>query len=470
MFAGHSVIDADSHKCANPVVFFDYLPEDARPRIDLIRDRFGEQRFRIRDRHRGNDLTRVFLQPEGYGKGTYRPYHDETTMGGLFNRVRMLHMDREGIDHQVVYGSITLAFNSLADAGLATALCRAYNDYIRDDCAAYEGRLHPVAVLPLQDPAAAVEEMRRAVLELGFHAVTVAPNVPAPHPAAPERFPEIRVPKHLSHPDFDPIWREAERLGIAIGVHGAPGVQLAGGTSDQLDSFTLVHVFANRSMQQMALARLIFDGTLERFPALRFGFLEAGVGWLPDLMQSLHEHWEKRIVHFDPSVQPGVGEFVLELARERRGASGPALVRQARRLMTQILVDGPRDKATPGELEAFRNEHPQLRRDPFEYLARGQVFLTFEPDDPAPAWLPSALGEIGRRVCGMAIDYGHWDATLRDCVALVSGQRGVDPAHAVRLLSANALEFYGDRLRSRIHRCGAGEAVQTDGFVAEAHA
>jgi predicted TIM-barrel fold metal-dependent hydrolase len=470
MFAGHFVIDADSHKCENPIVFFDHLPERARARVDLIRDRWGEQRFRIRDRVRGEEVARVFLQPEGYGKGTYRPYHEETTIGGLFNRVRMLHMDREGIDHQVVYGSITLAFNSLVDAELAVLLCRAYNDYIREDCAPFADRLHPVAVLPLQDPAAAVQEMRRAVLDLGFHAVTVAPNVPAPHPAAPDRFPEIRVPKHLSHPDFDPIWSEAERLGVAIGVHGAPGVQLAGGTSDQLDTFTLVHVFANRSMQQMALARLIFDGTLERFPALRFGFLEAGVGWLPDLMQSLHEPWEKRIVNFDPAIQPGVAEFVLELARERHGPGRGALLREARRVMTGILVEGPRDRATPAELAAFRYEHPNLVRDPFDYLRRGQVFLTFEPDDPAPAWLPSALGEIGRRACGMAVDYGHWDATLRDCVALVAERRGVDAEHAARLLGGNALEFYGERLRRRIERPELGAETRPAAFAAEARA
>jgi uncharacterized protein len=465
MFAGHPVIDADSHKCENPIVYFDYLPARARARIDLVRDRFGEQRFRIRDRRGGDDFSRVFLQPEGYGKGTYRPYHEETSIGGLFNRVRMLHMDREGIDHQVVYGSITLAFNSLLDADLAVDLCRAYNDYIRDDCAPYSDRLHPVGVLPLQDPAAALEEMRRCVLELGFHGVAVAPNLPAPHPAAPDRFPEIRVPKHLSHADFDPLWSEAERLGVAVGVHGAPGVQLAGGTSDQLDSFTLVHVFANRSMQQMALARLIFDGTFERFPSLRFGFLEAGVGWLPDLMQSLHEHWEKRIVRFDPAIQPGLGEFMLELARERNAPKGGAMLREARRLISGLLVEGPRDKATPRELEAFRYEHPRLSRDPFEYLERGQIFLTFEPDDPAPAWLPSALGETGRRICGMAVDYGHWDATLRDCVGLVSGNRGVDAAHAAGLLSGNALAFYGDRLRRRI---GKGEltAVAPSGACA----
>jgi hypothetical protein len=44
-----------------------------------------------------------------------------TTLGGLFNRVRPAHMDREGVDHQVIYGSIALAINSLWDAELARA-------------------------------------------------------------------------------------------------------------------------------------------------------------------------------------------------------------------------------------------------------------------------------------------------------------------------------------------------------------
>lgn len=133
MIHGHPVVDADSHKCENPAVFFDYIPASYRSRVSLVRDRYGEQRFRILDfdpRTRARDLERVFLQVEGFGKGTYRPYHRETTIGGLFNRVRIEHMDREDIDHQVIYGSMPLAFNSLIDAELAVALCRAYNDYI----------------------------------------------------------------------------------------------------------------------------------------------------------------------------------------------------------------------------------------------------------------------------------------------------------------------------------------------------
>jgi predicted TIM-barrel fold metal-dependent hydrolase len=415
-----------------------------------VRDRFGEQRFCIQDRdaRSGEPRWRVFLQPEGYGKGTFRPYH-ETTIGGLFNAVRIEHMDREGIDHQVVYGSVALAFNSLMDAELAAALCRAYNDYIAEDCARHAARLHPVGHVALQDPAEAVRELRRCVDELGMIAICIPPNLPAPHPDAPERFPEIRVPKPLSHPDFAPLFAEAQRCDVALGVHGAPGMQLAGGSSDQLDSFTLVHVFANRSMQQMAIAKLIFDGVLEAFPRLRLGFLEAGAGWLPDLMHSLHEHWEKRVRDFDPSLEPSVPRFLWEFARERgaRGELGP--LRKARQLM-RIFSPARGGQASAAELEAFRFEHPKLVRDPLEYLARGQLFLTVEPDDPSPAYLGHALGEAGTRVCGMAIDYGHWDATLKDCVSLVSERPGIAPAHARRLLGENALEFYGPRLARRI--------------------
>lgn len=452
MIHGHPVVDADSHKCENPAVFFDYIERPYRDRVSLMRDRWGEQRFRIVDRDPKTgtpSFARVFLQPEGFGKGTFRPYHPETTLGGIFNRVRIEHMDREGIDHQVVYGSMTLAFNSLVDIDLAVALCRAYNDYIHEDTREYCERLHPVAVLPLQDPTEAVAEMRRCVLDLGMAGVSIAPNLPAPHPAAPDRFPEIRVPKPLSHPDFRPLFAEAERLDVAVGIHGAPGVQLAGGTSDQLDTFTLVHVFANRSMQQMALAKLVFDGAMEAFPRLRFGFLEAGAGWLPDLLHSLHEHWEKRILHFDPGVEPSTGQFLAEFARERTASGQYGLLRKARQLLS-VLVPGSEERATPEELEAFRHEHPRLLRDPAEYVERGQVFLTIEPDDPCPRYLEAAMGDSGRRVCGMAVDYGHWDATLQSCVGRIADDPAIDADYAVRLLSANALDFYGERLTRRM--------------------
>ena len=53
----------------------------------------------------------------------------------------------------------------------------------------------------------------------------------------------------------------------------------------------------------MALATSVFEGLFDRFPTIRMGFLEAGCGWLPDLVHAFHEHWEKRIRDFDPGAR-----------------------------------------------------------------------------------------------------------------------------------------------------------------------
>lgn len=445
------VIDADSHKCENPVVFLDYIDAPYRDRIGFVRDRWGEQRIRILDRRPDGEghFERLFLQQDGWGKGTYRPFHPETTLGGIFNRVRLEHMDREGIDHQVIYGSVALSFNSIIDPELSVALCRAYNDYICDDCSRYRDRLHPIAALPMQDPSAAAAELRRAVEDLDMLGGMVPPNLARPHPAAPEAFPDVRVPKFLSDPDFFPVFEEAQRLDVALGVHGAPGLQLAGGSSDQLDTFTLVHAFANRDMAQVAIAKLAFDGVFEAFPDLRFGFLEAGCGWLPELIENLHEHWEKRVVQLDPTLELDQKAYLVELMRDRTARGGLGLMRKGRGMLRMLFTPSA-DAASPEELERFQREHPLAVRDPREYVERGQVFVTAEPGDPAPSYLESAMGRIGRQVACFAVDYGHWDATLKDCVGLVADDPRLDAETASQLLGGNALRLYGPRLQERI--------------------
>jgi uncharacterized protein len=478
MFRGAPVIDADSHKIENPAIFLDYLEARYRGRVRTVTDHYGEPRVAITDRnpHTGAlDLVRLFPQPDGLGKGAFRAYHPETMMGALFNRIRLQHMDREGIDVQVIYGSLTLTLASVLDAELAVALCRAYNNYIRDDCEPYRTRLVPVGILPLQDVPEALNEMRRCVEQLGMPAVSIAPNLPVPHPDAPQAFPSIRAPRHLSDPQFHPLYEAAQALEIAIGIHGSPGVYLCAGSSDQVDTFVLSHLFGHRSQQQMAIAKLVMDGVLERFPDLRFGFLEAGCGWLPDLLHALHEHWEKRVRDFDPHYRPPKGKFAFEVMRDRNTAR-VGLWRKARNLMTLA-----RRRSAPGVNggtggDGYLYEHRGLPRDPEEYFARGQIFTTFEPDDPAPVYLRSALGAVGERLAGWSVDYGHWDGVLTDCVKRVSENPRIDLEYAERLLSANSLRFYGPRLAQRIEPLLRSQRLLIEGpkgpaaVLAEAHA
>jgi hypothetical protein len=91
-------------------------------------------------------------------------------------------------------------------------------------------------------------------------------------------------------------------------------------------------------------------------------------------------------------------------------------------------------------------EHRALDHDPVDFFRRGQIFLSFESDDPAPAYLREALGEIGEDLACFSADYGHWDGVLTDCVKNVARVR-YGREHLAKLLAGNCLRFYGRRLR-----------------------
>jgi hypothetical protein len=326
---------------------------------------------------------------------------------------------------------------------------RAYNDYIADDCRPYASRLFPVGYLSLTDVGEAVREMRRCVETLGMIAVHVPPSLPVPHPAAPDAFPMIRLPKHLSHPDFRPLFETAVALDVALGVHGSPGVYLPGGIADQVDTFVLSHIFGHRSQMQMALATCVFDGVFDRFPAIRMGFLEAGCGWLPDLIHAFHEHWEKRIHAFDPDVKVSTAQFTRELIRERGGRAGALDLIGTARATFDLLRRAERERRDR-DRDAYIFEHRNLDHDPTDFFRRRRIFASFESDDPAPAYLREALGGMGEDLACFSGDYGHWDGVLAGCVGNVAGTGSYSRAHLAKLLAGNCLRLYGRRLTDRL--------------------
>ncbi|MGI0489908.1 amidohydrolase family protein [Pantanalinema rosaneae CENA516] len=453
MYEGLLVIDADAHKLENPLVLRDYIEPEYRDRIGLVVDSLGDQRARIIDANPATgkaDFTRMFPQPQGLGKGGFRNLHPETTLGAMFNRVRIQHMDEEGVDVQVIFGTLNLMFSSILDKDLAVALCQAYNNYIADDCRGYDNRLKPIGVIPLQDVTAAIAEMKRCVNELGMISVGVAPHLPVPHPSAPHAFPEIRTSKAISHSDFRPLLQAAVDLDIALGIHGGPGSGLVGGISDHMETFVLTHIFVQRNQQQMALARMIFDGAFEQFPTLRVGFLEGGCGWVPDLAHAFHEHWEKRIRDFDPKhpYRPSLMDFTKLMIQERGTHNNTNIISQAKNLF-DLMWTKEHDPTKIDDASLY--EHYDLRhRDPLEYFERGQIFVSFESDDPGPAYMHTAMGEVGKRLACFSGDYGHWDGVLRDCVKDAATVTTYDRDHLGLLLGGNALALYGDRLRQSL--------------------
>jgi hypothetical protein len=160
----------------------------------------------------------------------------------------------------------------------------------------------------------------------------------------------------------------------------------------------------------------------------------------------MHEHWEKRIRDFDPKhpYRPSVMDVTKLMMQERGVHNSTSVVGQVKNLF-DLLWTKEHDPTQIDDASLY--EHYDLRhRDPMEYFERGQIYVSFESDDPAPAYMHLAMGEVGKRLACFSGDYGHWDGVLQNCVRDAATKTNYDRDHLARLLGGNALALYGDRL------------------------
>jgi hypothetical protein len=91
--------------------------------------------------------------------------------------------------------------------------------------------------------------------------------------------------------DYDPVWQKCRELGVAPTFHtGGRGFGLRNNPSN----FTFNHIGHFAAAGHAVAKGLFLGGVTRRFPDLRFGFLEGGVGWGCQLFADLIEHWERR--------------------------------------------------------------------------------------------------------------------------------------------------------------------------------
>src|SRR6185436_14897238 len=118
---------------------------------------------------------------------------------------RLAHMDQVGIDVQVVSHGANSQGN-LEDPE-AVGLCRHVNDALAQQISEHPTRFRGFATLPLYDPAAAADELKRCVDELGFVGALTAGSIGG---------------LFLDDDRFEPVLAAAEHLDLPIYVH--PGM------------------------------------------------------------------------------------------------------------------------------------------------------------------------------------------------------------------------------------------------------
>ena len=173
--------------------------------------------------------------------------------------LRMQRMVERGIDFQVVSPN-PLTYMHFIPAGDAVRFCRVHNDALAKVVADRSQRLAGLAALPLQNPAAAAAELRRAVTELGLVGASFGTDAPVT----------------LDDASLDVLYAEAVRLDVPLFIHPGPaGIDGPAG-DPALKRFELDIVVGFAAQETLAVATLIYGGVLDRHPGLDICFSHGG--------------------------------------------------------------------------------------------------------------------------------------------------------------------------------------------------
>ncbi|MGK0224804.1 MAG: putative TIM-barrel fold metal-dependent hydrolase [Limisphaerales bacterium] len=280
-FPFDGTIDADGHILEPQDLWENYLEAKYQDRALRIQvDDKGFEYLEIDQRpskrsHKGSLGLLGAMGEEDMRPSPERRYADHMPFGSCDAKQRLELLDAENLDATLLYPTIGLLWEvELTDAELSLAYCRAYNRWIADFCRDSGGRLVPIAQLTLLDVEGSVAELERAVRD-GCKGAWVNPfnhhriiHGDERHDALFAKCVELDVPIAI-HPTFTPH-------AAAAGIFDWPHSGRAWGEAIWL-----------RAIVQQALISFFSLGTLERFPTLRLGVLEAGSGWIGAMLDRM---------------------------------------------------------------------------------------------------------------------------------------------------------------------------------------
>jgi uncharacterized protein len=285
-FPYDGTVDADGHILEPPDLWETYLEEKYRARALRIQvDSDGYEYLEIdgqpSKRSRKGSLGLLgAMGEENMRPSPDRRYADHFPFGASDAAERLSLMQQENLEYSLLYPTIGLLWEvELTDPELSLAYCRAYNRWIADFCRDSGGRLVPIAQLTLLDIEGSVLELERAVKD-GCRGAWVNP------------FNHNRVIHGASA--HDPLFAKCVELDVPFAIHPTftPHPAAAGIFDWPREGRAWGEAIWLRSIVQQALISFFSLGTLERFPTLRLGILEAGSGWIGAMIDRLDAYTE----------------------------------------------------------------------------------------------------------------------------------------------------------------------------------
>jgi predicted TIM-barrel fold metal-dependent hydrolase len=199
--------------------------------------------------------------------------------GNFRGDVRLVEMDADGVDAEVLYGSARMLSHFLSDPDPAFHLAgvEAYNSWLAEAFVKVApDRLIGLAAMPALGTAACIRELERAV-RLGLRGAWLL-TFPSVGPAI--------------SPADDPFWDAAQSLGVAVHFHVRILRQVTKPHPKGVRGDTLHGLAGNGAQAALTdLPEIVTSGVHDRFPRLTWVAAETGAGWIPYILEQLDDRW-----------------------------------------------------------------------------------------------------------------------------------------------------------------------------------
>ena len=208
--------------------------------------------------------------------------HEEMRTGCYDPTARLADMDQGHIEAQLCFPSsfprfCGQTFSETKDKDLGLACIEAYNNWMIEEwCADSNGRLMPLAIVPLWDPELAATELLRNVRR-GVRAVTFS-----------------EIPAYLGLPSihteyWDPFFAACAEHGVSIHMHIGSSSKMPSTSPDAPALVASALTFGNA---MSSMVDFMLSGVLVRFPELQLAYSEGQIGWIPYILERTDHVWE----------------------------------------------------------------------------------------------------------------------------------------------------------------------------------
>jgi predicted TIM-barrel fold metal-dependent hydrolase len=220
---------------------------------------------------------------------------DEMRPGCYRQAERLADMDLNWVDASICFPTFPRfcgqTFLEADDKELALRCVQAYNDWMVDEwCAGSDGRLVPLCLIPLWDPVAAGEEVRRNAAR-GVRAVAFS-ECPA----------WLGLPSiHSGY--WDPFFEACNETKTVVNMHIGSSSKMPSTSADAPAAVGSTLTFGNA---MSSMTDWLFSGWLARLPELKLSYSEGQIGWIPYILERADKVWE------DNRAWGGVSDVVTE--------------------------------------------------------------------------------------------------------------------------------------------------------------